>query len=361
MQVRTLRVADLRSVAQAELQLGPRVNVILGPNGAGKTSLIEALYLMSRGRSFRTRRAEVLSRRGSPGFSIFAEVNVAGAQHRLGVGHSQGAWQVRIDEVDAPRLSSLFEWCAACCFEPGSHDLLTGAREDRRAFVDWGVFHMEPRYAVWWRRYQRALRQRNAALKAEASDTEIDAWDQELAEAGEPLSSSRLQYLESFTPAWVGAARAWLPELGTGALVVDRGWQEGRGLAEVLAESRAIDRRRLVTTRGPHRFDWLPTFEAAPDVTHLSRGQAKLTALAAVLAQAGVFEGQRGESAVLLLDDLPSELDEAHQSRLLETVLATGQQAIITATHPSQAMQSATAEAMMFHVEHGRVSAVRGA
>jgi DNA replication and repair protein RecF len=360
MQVRTLRVADLRSVAQAELQFGPQVNVILGPNGAGKTSLIEALYLMSRGRSFRTRRAEVLSRRGSPGFSIFAEVSVRGAPHRLGVGHGLGAWQVRIDESDAPRLSSLFEWCAACCFEPGSHDLLTGPREDRRAFIDWGVFHMEPQYSVWWRRYQRALRQRNAALKAEATDSELDAWDQELVEAGEPLSASRVAYLEGFQPAWINAARAWLPELGAAKLVVERGWPEGINLADVLVHARPIDRRRLVTSRGPHRFDWMPTFDGAPEVGHLSRGQAKLTALAAVLAQAAVFHTQRGEAAVLLLDDLPSELDELHQSRLLETVLASGQQTIITATHPSKAMLSAMTEAVMFHVEHGQVSAARG-
>lgn len=361
MEVRTLRVADLRSVARAELQFGPGVNVILGPNGAGKTSLVEALYLMSRGRSFRTRRTEVLSRRGSPGFSIFAEVSSRGAQHRLGLGHGPGGWQVRIDDADAPRLSSLFEWCAACCFEPGSHGLLTGAREDRRAFVDWGVFHMEPQYAVWWRRYQRALRQRNAALKAEASDAEIAAWDQELVEAGEPLSASRLVYLERFKPAWTRAALAWLPELGSGQIVVDRGWPEGRGLGEVLAETRSIDRRRYVTTRGPHRFDWMPSFEGAPDVAFLSRGQGKLTALAAVLAQAEVFEMQRGEAAVLLLDDLPSELDELHQLRLLASVLASGQQVIVTATHPSAAMQDAMRAAVMFHVEHGQVSAARGA
>jgi DNA replication and repair protein RecF len=361
MQVRTLRVADLRRVAQAELQFGPRLNVILGPNGAGKTSLIEALYLMSRGRSFRTRRAEILARRDSPGFAVFAEVLAQGRLHRLGVGHRAGSWQVRIDDADAPRLSSLFEWCAVCCFEPGSHEMLTGAREDRRAFLDWGVFHMEPQYAVWWRRYQRALRQRNAALKSEATNAELDAWDEELIEAGERLAGHRRDYLAHFASAWANAAQAWLPELGAASLVVHRGWDEGQSLDAALKASRPSDRRRLVTTRGPHRFDWSPRFAGAPEVEHLSRGQAKLTALAAVLAQSGVFEAQRGEPAVLLLDDLPSELDEAHQSRLVQTVLSTGHQVIVTATHPSQAMLAVMADAQMFHVEHGRVQPAGGA
>ncbi len=359
MQVRTLRVADLRSVAQAELRFGPQVNVVLGPNGAGKTSLLEGLYLMSRGRSFRTRRAEVLCRRGSPGFTIYAEVQVREALHRLGLGHGSGVWAVRIDDADAPRLSSLFEWCAACCFEPGSHELLSGPRDNRRAFIDWGVFHMEPQFALWWRRYCRALRQRNAALMAEASDAEIDAWDQELVEAGEPLSAGRMAYLEAFRAAWVAAAEAWLPELGEARLVVDRGWPEDQGLGEVLLHARSADRRRQMTTQGPHRFDWRPLFDRAVEVGHLSRGQAKLTALAAVLAQAAVFESQRGEPAVLLLDDLPSELDELHQSRLLETVLGTQRQVIITATHPSQAMQAAMTAAVTFHVEHGLVREAR--
>lgn len=360
MWVRGLRVSDFRSLAQAELGLGPGVNLITGPNGAGKTSLLEAIHVVSRGRSFRTRDPEVLVRRGSPGFAVFLETVRGGSAHRLGLGRGAEAWQIRIDEADGQRLSALFEHCAACCFEPGSHELLGGVREERRAFIDWGVFHMEPRFLSHWRRYQRALRQRNAALRAEAGDREIDAWDRELVEAGEWLAAQRDAYLQAFERAWTVTAANWLPELGPARLAVQRGWSASDSLAEALARARPTDRRRLGTSQGPHRFDWAPVYAEAPVVAQLSRGQAKLTALAAVLAQATVYQMQRGQAAVLLLDDLPSELDDAHQARLLDSIAGSSAQVLVTATAASPVMAERLGDASMFHVEQGQVRRVRG-
>lgn len=351
--LRRLAIRDLRSLAAVELEPAPGLNLLVGANGAGKTSVLEAIHLLSRGRSFRSGADEALLRRGAGDYSVYAETrDRQGRQHRLGLGRAAGRWEVRVDGESRPTLGALLAHCAVVCFEPGSHELLTGGAQPRRRFLDWGVFHVEHGYLELWRRYQRALKQRNRLLRDGAAAAELEAWEHELSAAAQSIDRLRSAYLRAFAEDLASETARLVPQLGAVSVHYRRGWSDDVELAEHLAVSRARDLARGHTGAGPHRADWRLVFEAAPTHAHLSRGQEKLAALACMFAQATRYVAEHGEWPVVCLDDLASELDAPHQARVLARLCETGAQTWITGTAP---VAAEAPDARTFHVEHGRI------
>ncbi|MCD9085185.1 DNA replication/repair protein RecF [Stenotrophomonas sp. SY1] len=362
-----VRVAlnHVRRFDSVEFSPLPGINLITGANGAGKTSLLEALHLMAYGRSFRGRVRDGLVQKGAENLDVFVEWQEqpggdgSGVNRKAGMRHSGHAWKGRLDGEDVPQLGTLCAALAVVTFEPGSHALVSGGSEPRRRFIDWGLFHVEPDFLPLWRRYTRALKQRNALLKAGAPGKQLDAWDWELAEAGTPLTSRRQQYLERLQERAVAIAAELAPGLELQTLELQPGWRRHEmPLADALLLARDRDRTAGYTSVGPHRADWSVGFAQIPGRDALSRGQAKLTALACLLAQADDYAAQRGEWPVIALDDLGSELDRNHQQRVLQHLGATPAQVFITATEIPAALQEQLRPAAMFHVEHGAVLVV---
>jgi DNA replication and repair protein RecF len=350
-----LRVENLRNISELVLNPQSGVNLFTGANGAGKTSVLEAVYLLSHASSFRTRRGEILVQRNRERLSVFGEVRQSsGSMARLGLIQESGRWIAKVDGRTPASLSALLERCAVVCFEPGSHALISGASEERRRFLDWGVFHVEPAFVDVARRYRRALRQRNAALREGSGDAELSVWDGELAAAAIPLTAARSRYLDRFVPILEGLLARYLPELGGSEVRASPGWKTDEDLASVLGEGREVDRQRGHTTRGPHRADWSVKFDHAPRREQLSRGQEKLCAIACMLAQAEVYRLDHGEWPIVILDDLPSELDHEHQDQVLLS-LQGASQVFLTCTEVPATLQRTGTGFHRFHVEQGRV------
>jgi DNA replication and repair protein RecF len=368
MHVTRLDLRNLRRFGDVNLRPGPGLNVVTGDNGAGKTSILEGLHLMAYGRSFRGRVRDGLIRAGQPWLEVFVEweersVHSPGAtgagagcrSRKAGLRHGGQEWTGRLDGGPVSHLGELCAALAVVSFDPGSHVLVSGGGEPRRRYLDWGLFHVEPEFLRLWRRYSRALRQRNALLKARAGGAQLDAWDAELADAGEPLSAYRQGYLEALQPYYTALLADLAPGVGTGALQYQPGWRRDElSLADALLVNRDRDLVSGHTSVGPHRADWSFAFSALPGREALSRGQAKLTALSALLAQAEHYAAHRGEWPVIALDDLASELDRDHQQRVLGRLLGCSAQVFVTGTErpPGLAALAATT----FHVEHGGVA-----
>ncbi|WP_049621300.1 DNA replication/repair protein RecF [Frateuria defendens] len=357
MRFETLQLRHLRSIDEARLDLAPGINVLAGPNGAGKTSVLEAAFLLSHGRSFRSGAREALTQRGEASLSIFAEVNsTSEGRHRLGLGREAGRWLARKDG-ETIALGELVQLCAVVCFEPGSHALIAGGAEERRRYLDWGVFHVEHDFLPVWRRYQRALKQRNSLLrKGIMAAEQYQPWESELARSAEQIDGYRERYLDALRPLLAQQMQHLLPELGKVELRYRRGWSSEAPLEEQLAATRSRDFARGHTSTGAHRADWQLVFEHAPVREHLSRGQEKLSALGCLLAQAALYAAQRGEWPVICLDDLASELDVAHQEAVIGQVVAADAQALVTGTEVSPALRAVAAR--MFHVEQGHLASL---
>lgn len=354
MWVKYLQINNLRNITNADLQAHPKLNVFYGDNGAGKTSILEAVILLAKGKSFRAGSMGSLIGPATDTARVVARVaEEGGAEHQLGLERSVGGWRGRLDGGDVAQISELAQRLPFALLEPGSHLLVSGPPETRRRFLDWGVFHVEHRHLDTWRRYARAVRQRNAALRM-AKRSLVASLDPQLVEFGESLDQARNRFIIDLQEVLAGLLAELSPQLPPVSARYLRGWREER-LSEALASGLERDLERGVTSSGPHRADLLLEIDGMAARERLSRGEQKILAAAMVLAQAEIIR-RGGSRPLLLLDDLASEFDAGHVERVIHTGMAMQAQAWITGTSKAALTVCAPREASVFHVEHGRVA-----
>jgi DNA replication and repair protein RecF len=356
MQVTRMTIAGLRCLAEVELLPCAGVNLLLGGNGAGKTSVLEALYLLGSGKSFRFGGFDSLIAHGNRQLQIYAELEQEPGAERVGFERSRSGWRALRNGDRVTELAELAALVPVVCFSPESHGLIAGGSEVRRRFFDWIVFHVEPEFKNAYRKYARLLTQRNALLKQNPDPVLLSTWTLQLAEAGESLAALRDRVFPEFAHAMHTALQQLLGEMGTNQVSYRRGWREGMSLLERLHMVESRERMLGYTLAGPHRGDWSVEFDGHEVREHGSRGQQKLVALASVLVAASLYRTRRGEPPLVALDDLSSELDIEHQRRALVECARLGAQLWVTGTQRSPAMDEWIGEIQTFHVEQGRVA-----
>jgi DNA replication and repair protein RecF len=356
MKVLRFGLGGLRVFAEAEFFPGPGINWFTGQNGAGKSSIVEAAYVLGHGRSFRAVQIEQAVRTGSEALWVSAEVESGdGGRCRLGVRRArQKGWEQRVDGGSVQGLSEVARRFPVLCFEPGSHHWISGPAERRRRLIDWGVFHVEQGPLVWWTEYQRALRQRNAALRT-GDPNEARAWEPVLAEVGERINALRKDFCQEWGELSLKRIRSWSSDLAKLELSFRSGWGAHHAdLVEALAAQRDRDLGLGYTYAGPHRADLGIRLEGVEARERLSRGQAKLLALALLIGLSEVYRLRHGSAPLLLLDDLGSELDDRHGEAVLAELRAAGAQVWLTGVErPSWGREP---DEQLFHVEQGRIT-----
>jgi DNA replication and repair protein RecF len=353
MRVLEIQIDDFRSLKTMRLEPDERVSMILGRNGAGKTSIIEALYVAGRGASFRHREIRPWIRDGQKAAKIFVRTQgSSGILHRVGVLQQRSGKVIKVDGEKMRRRSQLVKALPLQLITPNSHDLIERGPGVRRRFLDWGLFHVERGFADHALRYRRALAQRNQALKR--GDASFCAWDDVLAMNGEAIDRQRLALL----PDLAKTVQEELRELAIGErieLALTVGWDQERGLLDSLILRRQKDRASRVTGCGAHRTVLDIHVNGVPAERRLSRGQQKLLVYALMFALARLIVRREGERPVILIDDLPAELDESNRLLVLRRTIELGMQAIVTATHLVPVLPDLPIRT--FHVEHGRLTA----
>ena len=354
LKLETLSIRDLRCIEVADLELGPELTLISGPNGSGKTSLLEAIFLLGRGRSFRTRNSERLIRRGEHRLHVVGHVANSPEFPSRPVGIEVGpeGTVARVGGQAVASLAELSRTFAVQAIDPGVHRLLEEGGHRRRRWMDWGVFHVEPAFADAWQRYTRALKQRNAALRTHPEQALL--FDAELARTGELIAQLRERHAQALQPLWREVVTALTGlDVDLGYL---RGWPTDRTLSEALEASRSRDELRKLTHSGPHRADISLRLGHRPARDVLSRGQQKLVAVAMNLAQLRLLQELTGITPTLLLDDPGAELDDARLRLFIEQVIQLRSQLIMTSLS-SESRLFGTPE-RTFHMDQGRVQPV---
>lgn len=349
MHITSLHITDFRILAEATLDPSPGVNLIWGDNGAGKTSVLEALFLAGRGRSFRHREAGPFIRSGAKSARVVLRTeDDEGRAHTLGVERAPKEQRVRLDGEDLQRRSDQVRALPLQLLTPNSHALIEGPPELRRRYLDLGLFHVEHGYHRDYADYQRALRQRNAALRAQPGGAHT--WDHTLAGIANRLHAAREGYVARLSVAAMQSVDRLAPGLSV-SVALRPGWDTGGDLAAQLAQRLEMDRRQGFTGIGPHRADIVIRAEHADAAKRLSRGQQKLVVLALLCGQVAVQRSLGVESPVLLLDDLAAELDATHRQRVMDELALLGVQSFITAVDVDSLPIGG--DAGVFHVEQG--------
>lgn len=351
MGIERVSIERFRCLESLEIEPHSGSNVIVGENGAGKTSILEALFFLGRGRSFRPGGSAGLIQDGAKEFILFAEVGSRGVHRRLGLRLDATGLQIRVDGEGPAAVAELAAALPLQVIEPEIHELVQGGPQGRRRFVDWGVFHVKHEFYPVWRRYRRALQQRNLALRQALSRDVVQAWDQELIGTGQEIDRLRRNYLEMLEPGFARASTRLLGE--SGRYRYRPGWPRDQDFRKALAGSWERDTAHGRTHVGPHLAELVVEVDEAAARNRLSRGQQKLLGISMVLAQARLVSDSLDTEVTLLVDEPSAELDETRLKALLEMLEGSRAQLFITAL--DRATLPLESPTRVFHVERGKL------
>lgn len=335
--VNSLQVKGFRNLSIADISFAAGLNLIIGENGSGKTSLLEALYYLGHGKSFRTHKQAALINNSVDSWLLCSKLSQPGINtgdySSLTLGFTQqrdGARKANIDEKPIKSISQLSEMLPMLYIGADSHFIWQTNTRARRNQLDWGVFHVEHSFISSWRNYNRLLAHYNNALKARAADNYIKQWLEQLSEAGEKVNQFRQSYVDLLQPKFTALATE-LGQLNAMSLDYYCGWPAETNLRAALLDNLAKDRMLGYAQYGAQRADLNYLHNGCAVKDQLSQGQSKLATYALRLAQASVLNANSTRKVIYLLDDMPSELDSAKQQQILKLCQQMSNQVFMTA------------------------------
>ncbi len=372
MRIEQLRLQHFRNLAAAHLVPSEAACIVLqGDNGQGKTNLLEALYMVATGRSFRHAAAREMLAHGEAAGRIEAVWQRRGVRHQVEVRLRANGRSLMVDGRHLRQATALLEMLNMVAFFPDDLRIAQGSPEHRRRFVDRAAANAVPAFAANAIAYAKALKARNALLRADGrlDLQQVSAYDAQLVRYGTPLHLARCQVLAALRPLAQAIFAALMPAAATlqlrlmgGLWAADDGELEGANAGEAVAarfgtslqQSWARDRARRTTSVGPHRADLLAFLGRADIRAFASQGQQRAIVLALKLAEVEALQARLGEPPILLLDDVSSELDGRCSRHLFAAVERLGCQTWVTTTGASPLpLQGAT---QRFEVAKGRWS-----
>ncbi len=360
-QLTQLTLQHIRNLSEAQLTLNPRVNLFYGDNASGKTSLLESLYYLAHGRSFRTAQADKIIQHEQDHLLVqatLAEETLGAGETPIGIQTARGGGhQIKCNGKKKQSLSALAAHLPIQYLGTESQRFLSDGPKLRRKALNWGLFHVEPRFHTLWKSFNQGLKQRNAALKSRyQEDSPAAIWDESLSEWGESINALASQYIESLTPRFHHIATELLGDAAP-TLAYDKGWQ-GNYL-EALTNSYKKDTLLGYTHCGPHRCDLTLIHQGLPAQDILSQGQQKLAVYALYLAQGEHLSEHIQQPVVYLIDDLASELDHTHRQNICHILARLPSQSFITSIHLDDLPADLLAQTPhVFHVKHNTITPI---
>ena len=355
MQLSHLKIRDFRNLVDIEFEPCSGVNLIYGLNASGKTSLLESIYYLSHLRSFRTPYLSDLINHHASRLQLLAKAtDQLNNRIPIGIERSKDTLEVRANQKPIQRVADITAIFPVLAIHPDSYRLITGSPGERRAYIDWGVFHVEQGFFEAWQRYKKALSQRNAALRSGQKPSYCKLWDKELDQAAQHIDAKREKYIQDLYPYYLNLIQQFFADQHV-KLEYRRGWKNEESLRTVLEQTFDRDLKRGMTQAGPHRADLYIQVDGKSAQTGISRGQQKVLVALLKLAQVQQFSQSAARHCILLYDDLAAELDIEHRKQIMSVLKSMPIQLFLSAIEPDQIDLQEWTDVRMFHVEQGRI------
>lgn len=353
-----LIINHFRNLTAVDLELSCGFNFLVGENGSGKTSLLEAIFYLGHGRSFKSHISNRTIHYDQDKFVLFGNIEEAKHQWSVGIQKTrQGDTTLKINGEDGKKISDLAHLLPMQIITPEGLTLLNGGPSYRRAFLDWGLFHQYAEFYSLWANLKRLLKQRNAALQQVRYYAELKPWDIELVKIAHRVSELRANYAEALRPEIEKTCQFFLPELEI-SVSFHQGWDKESDYGEILAQGFERDRNIGYTMVGPQKADFRFKANGLPVEDVLSRGQLKLLMCALRLAQGEYLIAQKERQCLFLVDDFASELDPTKRELLAHRLRQSGSQVFVTAITKDQLQQMQWQEQdkdRLFQVQNGNI------
>ena len=354
--VKKLELSGFRNYKSEEFEFLPGTNILYGDNAQGKTNALEALYLFSIGKSFRTQQDRELINFDESYTRIRVEFDDAVRTNEIEIViRRDRKKQIKINEIPISKMGDLIGKFCVILFSPDELNLTKGSPNARRKFLDIALSQMSPKYYHILRRYNKVLEQRNNLVKRMRFTTDNSAketlfvWNEKLAEYGMAIIEYRKNFVEKLYQFSKEIHREISGEkfeirYKTAFVTKDE-------FKEKLNNSIDKEIEQGFTLYGPHRDDFDIYTDGKDLKTYGSQGQHRSAVLALKLAQADMVYEDTGEYPVLLLDDIMSELDSERRAYLVGKIK--NKQVIITCTDADET--GITDGANLIHIDNGKV------
>ncbi|MBL6985546.1 MAG: DNA replication/repair protein RecF [Methylobacter sp.] len=353
-----LDIYSVRNIHKESIIPSPKINLIFGENASGKSALLEAIFILGRAKSYRCSTIKSVINFTKNQLVVSAQsLQKNGNQLQLGIQLDGKNIDIHINQQAKQKRSDLAYALPLQLIHPKSYELLDAGSQVRREFLDWGVFNHDHDFLFAWRKYKKALSQRNALLKTKHLD-QINVWDKELVYYGTIVDCFRQQYLEKFKPVFIEIIDKFLDLDGVDLKLVS-GWDMAKDFNVILIEDRDKDLRYGFTHSGPHRADFQLLINNRLAKDFVSRGQLKLLVMSLKLAQVQLLANEHSQTGCILIDDFAAELDVINRAKLLSYLSKMACQVFITATEKNDFGNLSQIKIYkMFHVEHGTIKSV---
>ena len=383
MYITDISLHDFRNYEALELQFHKNVNLILGKNAQGKTNLIESIYISAMGKSFRTNKdgEMILFGRDFGRVRVHAEKSYMDTTVELIISRDSKK-SAKVDGVKIRKASELLKNIYIVIFSPEDLKIVKDEPEKRRRFIDRELTQLRPKYYEDMISYRKVLLQRNAYLKELDVDRSIlDVWDMQLARYGASIMLMREDFVKKLNEiskvihnSITGGKENLLIQYEPNVKLAPENEpaeketpKDGKNGASRLAEQEAIyyqlirdsyenDIKQRTTTRGPHKDDMEFLIDGINARSFGSQGQQRTAALALKLAELNLIREETGEDAILLLDDVMSELDLERQAFLVKSL--SDIQMFITTTEIPDTLRQTLPQGKTFLVSAGKVEEI---
>ena len=355
MPLSALSIDNFRNFQSIHTSLSPTCNLLYGDNGAGKTSFLEAIYYLSMGKSFRTRLNNRIINQLSDHFLLRANISHNCLTTSIRIQRTRsGEKNMHLGDQKITSVAPLAKLLPVQLLSNKSALSLSEGPKTRRSMLDWGVFHLMPPFLELWQRSQHIQKHRNVLLKQQQPLSELIPWNNTLSDLADQINACRLDYMEQLQPLFQTLVSQLLNTHKPLSLRYFRGWKADQPLATLLYNEHQRDLRLGYSQSGPHRADLKFMIDNTPADDFLSQGQLKLAAYAFQLAQGQLHKERLDQSPIVLIDDLPAELDQTRRQQVL-TLLATLQaQTFITCNIKEDINSIAqSSDTALFHMKQG--------